>query len=446
MKRVGMPLAVFLGIQMLWAGVAAALFFFGRGQSGQIAPGDTAPQPGARPAVSLFAPNGPGEAGSAAPGSPAASDSVFEPGKLSKEAILSLLPAALEERDPIRRMSAISRILSSLDKESIPEALAMFESAPRSDESERDFRSFMQVWGKVDGAAALEYALGEGGSKVRWGASSAIRGWAAQDPTGAKLYLDGMEGSDTKAWLEFGYVTGLAQNDLDSAMTASLEAGRSRARGQGIEHLTGEILRQRGPEALKAWVEQIDAAAGEDNQSYKQFAFEQAAQLLSREDPEAAKAWVEKHAAEGLASADTLRDVAYRSSGDNPQAAAEWILSIEAGERGTEALGEFVERWASREPNDTAQWLSEKPLDATWDPVVRAFAEGIRNEDPEAAVAWSSVIKDERLRMRSIGGAAREWLERDFDAARAHLLQSDFIPPEYKERLSNLQAPPNRDG
>ncbi|HUF64101.1 MAG TPA: hypothetical protein VMN36_18630 [Verrucomicrobiales bacterium] len=441
-----MPLAAFLGIQLLWAGVAAALFFYGRSQTGKVSTGDSAPEPVTRSSVSLFAPAAPGEAGAPAPASSAGSTSVFEVGKLSKEAILSLLPAALEERDPVRRMSAISRILSSLDKESIPEALAIFESAPRSEDSERDFRSFMQVWGKVDGASALEYALGEGGNKVRWGASSAIRGWAAQDPAGAKLYLDGMEGSDTKSWLEFGYVTGLAQNDLDGAMTASLEASRSRARGQGIEHLSGEILRQRGPEALKAWVEQIDAGAGEDSESYKQFAFEQAARLLSREDPEAAKVWVEKHAAEGLASADTLRDVAYRSSGDNPQVAADWILSIEAGDRGTEALREVVERWASREPNDTAQWLSERPLDATWDPVVRAFAEGIRNEDPEAAVAWSSIIKDERVRMRSIGGAAREWLQRDFDTARAQLLQSDFIPPEYKERLSNLQAPPNRDG
>ena len=151
--------------------------------------------------------------------------------------------------------------------------------------------------------------------------------------------------------------------------------------------------------------------------SFKNYAVRTVVRDLVKNDPKAAEAWLASEAGKKYFDDDALEQAAYALSSGDRAVGAEWLSEIDAGKKTTEALSDYVSRWASRNPNEAGTWLGEQDLSEGMDPVVGAFAERVVRQDPESALAWAGVIQDEKHRRKAMANLFGDWMKRDRDAA-----------------------------
>ena len=250
MKKSHKMLAAWILSQVVWVGIVVAVYRHAR----TMTPGSEQKATGAaHKPVSLL--SGASSEGQGRGGG----DQAHPLGENSStgDSVFDVRVGILNNPDPIQRMGGLARILESLTLDNVGDVLAAFEKAPRGDDFDRDFRMFMLAWGRLDGAAALEYALHDKeGRKVGFGGTMAMRGWAERDPTAAGSYLETLKAGDTKSWLSHGLVSGLlARGSVDEAATAAMANNRSRARGESIDMLAKTHFKQEAPKRFSTgWI------------------------------------------------------------------------------------------------------------------------------------------------------------------------------------------------
>src|SRR5690606_20821578 len=151
--------------------------------------------------------------------------------------------------DPLARANQISALLLKLSPENLAEALAVLENGPRTGLDNELFESFMAEWGKMDGQAALEYAMNN--PRVRDGDNIAINAWASQDPNAAISYLNGLEQGGRKQRLHHNVFEALLEQDIDRAAEFAMLNEPGDARGDSIRDLADAYFEKGGVQALQ---------------------------------------------------------------------------------------------------------------------------------------------------------------------------------------------------
>ena len=342
------------------------------------------------------------------------------------------ITAALAISDPLKQLQAVSQLLANLDAENVATVLEAFENGPKNSSGEFLYKQFLGEWAKIDGQAALDYYMSsEGARKTRSGDDTIMLAYAKTDPEGAKAYLPNIKDKDTRISLHHRVVEALASVDLADATRFSEENTLSRWRGYSISLLTDRYLEQGGIEALSDWVDGIDTEAGNQRDSYKRYAIEQAADRLSDNNDPAVVEWVEERLETGLVNDEALADAARVAGNGSPADGIDWLMGLEASDSlRYEAVAETVESWARKDPEAAGEWLSQQELGPNMDRTVEEFAGEIIRADPLAAMEWGQVISNDSRRQRMLLYIGREWIQRDRDGASVWLTENLDVIPE----------------
>jgi hypothetical protein len=127
-------------------------------------------------------------------------------------------------------------------------------------------------------------------------------------------------------------------------------------------------------------------------------------------------------------------------AGDNPAAAAAWVMALPDAELRSQEMVQITRSWAKYDPVNAADWLlSMRPPSPSLDPSVRAFVGTIMNSNPEAAVMWAGTIADPKIRNNTIMGVARQWITTDPQKAAAYIATAPLTPGQ---RASLMRSRP----
>lgn len=278
-------------------------------------------------------------------------------------------------------------------------------------------RAALPGWAATDPVAAAAWLdektladAAEEGKEVKDGAavrpesdyaSALIKGWAEKDPYGAADYL--ME---------------------------RFEHGKQRE--SLIGHIASNIIKD-GPDAAVAWAESFD-----DDQ-FKEEAFEELAEDWSSIDPAATGAWLAQHinepyskeAVEDLARGWAVKDldsaVGWFETLDDGLTRGTGIYELMKiwAPQSTEDSGE----WLASLPQGSV----------SRDMGVSAYASEISRDNPEAAAQWLSTIEDTDIKQGAAGEVLQNWYRQDSDAAVAWAQENEFFPPEQLQQIEAQQ-------
>ena len=95
-------------------------------------------------------------------------------------------------------------------------------------------------------------------------------------------------------------------------------------------------------------------------------------------------------------------------------------------------LGEV---WGGRDPISASEWLKQEPAGARRDAVTGEFVRNLVKTDPEAAMVWSTSIKDPGERSRRLAELLPKWAEQDGPAAAAWLENAPGITQDERKNL-----------
>lgn len=342
------------------------------------------------------------------------------------------LRLAREARNPLERYRHLLDALTNLTPEDGDRIRDYIESMPPGMARGRELPLILNAWARVDGPAAVGYALENADGRAgRMTVASALQGWAAADPVAA---LEFAEEIRTEAGGPSDYVAsvigGWAQEDPFAA-TRYIEGLPAEERERYLGDV-GRAVIGLGQDVAMSW------ALGLADPTMKSSAFAQVVRSLGRQDPEQAAALVARYAGEDYAAA-AVGSAAFQLARQDPAQALGWVQTLPEGEARASAEASLVREWARNDPFAAAEYVMG--LAETNNAAVAAFARSVVAVDPMASVAWAQSITDETQKERTLISVGQDWFRQDPAAAAAWLETTD-LPPEARQQV--LNPPPER--
>ena len=279
-------------------------------------------------------------------------------------------------------------------------------------------RAALSGWASQDPAKAVEWLdakmlseLEQSGKKLEEGApvpieadyaAALIKGWASVDPYAAAEFLG-----------------------------ERFQHGKEREALMG--HIASSLIKD-SPQTATQWAESFD------NAELKEEAFEELAEDWSTIDPAATGAWLAQHINEGyskeavedlargwavkdLDSAvrwfETLDDGLTRGTGiqklmeiwsnQDTEASGEWLVSLPEGSIGRD-MG------------------------------VSAYAKEVARDNPEAAAQWLDTIQDDNIRQQAAPEVLKNWMGHDPEGAMQWAQENNVLPAEELQKLQQRQG------
>lgn len=328
------------------------------------------------------------------------------------------LTKTLLDNDPIRRMTALTEMLSQITPENAAAMMEAFENMPSGFERQWEKSLLLYAWAQVDGAAAAEFATagesdGRGWGR-NWNATTALTGWASTDPEAAKTWARSKTDKEDNPYL-VGVIRGLAQSDLMSATDLTYELPYGRNRGQAVDALVQGWM-QKGPRAVANWATNLS----DQDPQLKAGIVNRVVNRLAKVDPNGSID-LAMSLPEGEHRQRAVETLADEWSEREPADAARWVDNLTDPNLKAEAMAEVVNNWARSDPEQAAAWLNQQDPASNLDKSYRAFARRYAQEDPKTAMVWANQIKNEDRRRDTLEDIAKDWMRRDPEAASAFL-------------------------
>ncbi|MBP7948322.1 MAG: hypothetical protein KA004_01615 [Verrucomicrobiales bacterium] len=311
------------------------------------------------------------------------------------------LDGVLALEDPVEKMEAFLALMHSLGgTEDFAEAAGklMEDFNPRS--RGRELSMLMTEWAKRDPRAAADHAGKLGNWTGRYAAYSVLQQWAKDDPDAAKGWAieAGKDLSkDEGNWYMVGVIAGLSRTDLTTASQWAEAQPRSKARGEIMDKLLEEHVKQRGLDSAQAWVTGLPESTFRDG---------------------------------------VTRKVAWRLTEQNPADSSRWISALPNTEGKWDAANDLMEQWAGKDPNAAGTWLKQYAPSPETDEPRQTFAWRIREKDRESSLAWAGTITDAGRREKTTIDLLRDWNRQDPGGARSYAQQMN-LPEETQRRVFN---------
>ncbi|GAA5116846.1 hypothetical protein GCM10023212_04280 [Luteolibacter yonseiensis] len=291
--------------------------------------------------------------------------------------------------------------------------------------SRGEFGLILQGWAKLDPLAALEYVGKNGEGRGR---GTILETWAGNDPAAAEAWAKAnFTGEGPNPYMA-SIIRGIAGNDLTSATRLAEEMPRSDERGYAAGAITDALFLQ-GIDAAKNYPATIkdDALRGGF--------VAMIAERLAQKNPEDAAKWLASMNA-GEDQIRAARGVAQALASKDPDEAALWLKSLQPEARGEAARG-IIPAMSSGDMNkitQTAKWVATLAGTPGYDNVVEEFVWSCNTRAPEQSAAWIQGVanpdQQRRLYYRMLG----EWSQRDAAAVKQWVAANN-VPEDVRRRF-----------
>ncbi|MCZ6671811.1 MAG: hypothetical protein O7C75_02615 [Verrucomicrobia bacterium] len=370
--------------------------------------------------------------------------------------------SAINESDPLKRMSMLTDAFSNLTKDNIMEGLALLESIEDGRLQQQMKQLLLNTWGKLDGPAAMEYVLsqesdeggrgGRGGRGTgdRFGGGGGLRdtmavmsGWAETDPRAAVSYAS-ENGADDRGrnTMLMSALQGWANTDIEGAVnyamtqttTTTNDQGRGRGGNGGMENFLINRFVNEDPQAATQW------AMSQTDPEVRNDAIASTARSLANSNPEDAALWAES-ISDPDAQAEALRGTASGWAREDPEAALDWARSIEDSSTSNQAVTSALSTWAREDPYSASDYVINMEAGADKDSAAATLSKNLVRQDPEMALLWAESISDPGLQMETISPLTDGWMRKDPVKA-TEWIQSSSLSEETKQALLTPKPAP----
>jgi len=257
------------------------------------------------------------------------------------------LQGILANPDAKVRSRELDALLATADDPGVKQLLEWVTTMPESAQKRVALGKVMKRWGELDGVAATAYGID---SYQQTGNSSLIRnallGWAQADPAASMQYLQGLGLGHGLATDFTRDILGVWSNANPQAAAAYLQANPSAQSGWGV----GGFGRGGG----------------------------------------------------GVAWGTPSAVVAGNWAAQDPQAAANWVLSLPAGPQQGSAMNQVLQNWVAQDPNAAVAFVNSQPAGQGKDGMVSSLARGLAADDPASAIKWVSAIGNEGMQAGTV--------------------------------------------
>ena len=304
------------------------------------------------------------------------------------------LGKTLRVSDPVRQQAEFGRFLMGLSPEGAASEAHEVWSAPGEQQeiSERK-RLFCYAWGKVAGAAAVEFARKEPGVGKVAAISGALAGWASQDPQAARQWISSRLEPGERLLHTWAFIDGWARHDPRAATEYVLSFPNTPGVDRFIRSIAVEMVRVGGPAAA-------DWAMALPPGSLRQTGVE-----------EVTGGWA-------------------RTA---PSLASDWAFALQDSALATRAVDRAITEWARADGIAAGGFLERQPASVIRDAAVSAYLAVLATEDLQAVSHWAKTIRNSSLREQSLRRIADEWMARNPEATLAWLPSSGLDAEAQKE-------------
>ncbi|HET6410151.1 MAG TPA: hypothetical protein VFG14_19835, partial [Chthoniobacteraceae bacterium] len=304
--------------------------------------------------------------------------------------------------DPLQRSQRLAQLLAALTAENAPEIAGAFERVKKAGIKFADEqRLFLRAWGKLDGDAAVQYAVGHGGEASNE-ALAALGGWAAADPQQAKEWLEALPDSEAKEKLVYGLLDGWSTIDFQAAAAYAESRPSSPAGDQFRELLLQRALRSGGITAAQSWIDRIPET--DQSRDYKQRAFGDVVEAMLYRDPAAAARWISELDGQSFVSAEAVANTAAKLAETSPTDALSWLMTLKSTdvENIGRGAGTLLQTWAQQSPEAAGEWLRQNTNHPYYDQMTASYVGNVASVDREAAKAWAQTIRNSEVRTAAL--------------------------------------------
>ena len=306
--------------------------------------------------------------------------------------------------DPIILNSGLSTLIHSWAQRDPAEAARFLDQAPPSQQIQNQYSTLAVNWANTDREAALTWVEGLENKNHR---TSAIQGiyqqWANQDPAGAAERLASI-------------------NDKEQ-------------RQQLLSTLSGNWFNQ-DPEAAQIW---MDSLPPDERMS----AANSALSSLSYNQPQEAALIYDQLSTDSEDNSSSLSHqagtIARNWAQHDPNAAAEWAMSLSSEDERVRAYKSLANQWAQYDPAALSQWIDELPSGNPRDQATKSLVRNVSNVDPASAIEWAETIDDGRLRFESIRNTISQWKNSDPEMAREAAQAANITDDQRAQLLRNFE-------
>jgi RNA polymerase sigma factor (sigma-70 family) len=304
--------------------------------------------------------------------------------------------------DPLQRSQRLTQLLAALTAEDAPQVAEAFERVKNAGiKFAEEQRLFLRAWGKLDGAAATQYALSYGGPSSDE-AVAALGGWAAVAPGAAKEWLEALPESESKETLVYGLLDGWSTVDFQAAAAYAESRPSSPARDSFRELLLQRALRSGGIAAAQTWIDRIPE--DDQNRDYKTRAFGDVVQAMLYRDPAAAVRWISELEGQPFVGTDAVTNTATKLAEASPTDALRWLTSLKLADASSagRSAGAVLQNWAQENPEAAGAWLQQNTNHPLYDQMTASYVRAVAAADRNAANEWAQTIRNAQSREEAL--------------------------------------------
>ncbi len=340
---------------------------------------------------------------------------------------------------PLARYESLARLLENLTPENLPQVLKAFEKIPPTVDYLNEYQMLLYAWTKFDRAGAIDFVESLDGAGPDGALSLSqeellrpvASSWASENPTQALAWYEYLPKEQQTHHLKLSLMSGWAAHDpqgaADYLQTQPVDQNREYLAGQIASHLFKE-----SPEAAAKWAEGIE------EMKFKEQVFEELAEDWVSVDPEGTAKWLADHVHLPYAW-EAVEDLGRGWVAIDSEAATAWFEELPDGPAKHRGIQKMAGSWAENDLLEMGEWLNTLPDSAITDSGVKAYAERLVEQVPEAALDSALGIMRDDLRNETVHELAQDWYAREPDAALTWANENSY-PPEALERSLETYA------
>jgi hypothetical protein len=350
------------------------------------------------------------------------------PGRESSATLLSAEKLARMEmimrgENPLDRNRALLDLIDKLGPGDFQDVVAQFRALGITESRMGEYSLLLSAWAKMDPLAALEYA--KENTQGGFASNTVLATWATNDPDAALRWAEANhEGDGANPYLA-GIIRGIAASDPERATSLLSGMPYGEERGRALEGMMQHVLKQ-GPEAARGWVASLT------DERLKNGAIMNMSESMASVDPKGTAEWLLNNP--GEASNRRMDDVYETWAQKDLGAAVVSYNTMQGGEQRANALRGVMGTLAGSSPRVALELIDRNPTDVN-DGVLRNFAFGAMNQDPEMAVSVVGRITDERERNQTYERTLTNWALKDPVKATSWMNANNTVPERVVQRI-----------
>ncbi len=343
----------------------------------------------------------------------------------------------LNGKDPLRRVTEFSALLSTLGPSAVPALVEAIEAAPVGG-GDPELELLGMWWARFDPQTALAWTRTEPRAQFGTVIAAVIRSWAHGDPERA---LGAARGLPFRGQQQIAIEAAIAGWD-ESGKPGLLEAVTQlpeREKQRVAESVARRRVLALGPAEAFRWVESLAPTPRFQEMMAVRVA---SAAAASKEGGPIAAAWATPRVRSDDRLSHYPRRIATRWVTHDPAAAMAWLATLPAGADRSDAVTEAFRTWASHDHKAAFAWIEKTELQPWNEPALAVYTRAIASERPKEAIELAQRISDPELREGTMIVVGQVWTRTDRAAAEAWLAQPGV--PERVRRVSAMVGSDDR--